>query len=265
MAAVIQKIVSIFALISALFSGIFGQYTKQEKTTVFIGHRGYSGLYQENTEEAFKMAGVKGFGGCETDVRVTKDGVLVLSHDGDLAFADGTEMSISDHTYEELSSKPIKNKKTKTELYICTFKRYLEIMKYYNMFCFIELKGYYPPEALDNVYNTMVETYTLDKISVQAGGIDTVVDLHEAYPDVPVMYCAGGSSEADIPKALELGFDIDLHLLESDAAWVGKFHEKGLRVACWTANTPAQVSYALSLGVDFIESDYFCGVTSPYI
>ena len=84
MAAVFTKIISFFTLVAALFSGIFGQYAKQEKHAIFIGHRGYSGLYQENTEEAFRMAGIKGFGGCETDVRVTSDGVLVLCHNSDM-------------------------------------------------------------------------------------------------------------------------------------------------------------------------------------
>ena len=265
MAAVFTKIISFFTLVAALFSGIFGQYAKQEKHAIFIGHRGYSGLYQENTEEAFRMAGIKGFGGCETDVRVTSDGVLVLCHNSDMDYADGTSLEISSHTYEELSAKPIKNRKTGTELYICTFENYLKIMKNYNMFCFVELKGGYTSEQLDSVYQTMVNTYDLKKISVQAGGLDTVVALHEAYPDVPVMYCAGEDDDEEIGKALELGFDVDLHLLVSDTAWVAKFHEKGLRVACWTANTPAQVSYALSNDVDFIESDYFCGVTNPYV
>ena len=264
MTAVIQRIISIFALISAFFSGVFGQYAKQEKKTVFIGHRGYSGVYQENTEEAFRMAGINGFGGCETDVRPTKDGVLVVNHNSDIVFADGTEMVIADHTYEELTAKPIKNRKTSTELYLCTFERYLEIMKQYNMFCFVELKGGYSPADLDTLYNTMVSTYTLDKISVQSG-IDNIINLHDIYPDVPVMLCAGGSDEKDIPKALELGFDVDLHMFESAEDWIEKFHAKGLRVAIWTANTPAQVSYALSLGVDFIESDFFSGITTPYV
>ncbi|MBQ9997340.1 MAG: glycerophosphodiester phosphodiesterase, partial [Clostridia bacterium] len=44
----------------------------------FIAHRGYSGKYQENTEEAFLEAVKHGSGGIETDVRTTADGVLVV-------------------------------------------------------------------------------------------------------------------------------------------------------------------------------------------
>ena len=45
----------------------------------FIAHRGYSGRYQMNTEEAFLKAVAHGSGGIETDVRVTADGVLVVN------------------------------------------------------------------------------------------------------------------------------------------------------------------------------------------
>ena len=43
--------------------------------TCFIAHRGYSGKYQQNTEESFLEAVKHGSGGIETDVRFTKDGV----------------------------------------------------------------------------------------------------------------------------------------------------------------------------------------------
>ena len=52
---------------------------------IYVGHRGgrmYGAV--ENTKEAF-LSGVKA--GCkalECDVRVTKDGVLIISHDPDL-------------------------------------------------------------------------------------------------------------------------------------------------------------------------------------
>ena len=80
-----------------------------------------------------------------------------------------------------------------------------------------------------------------------------------------VRFCMDCAEGMTAREALELGFDVDLHMFESAEDWIEKFHAKGLRVAIWTANTPAQVSYALSLGVDFIESDFFSGITTPYV
>ena len=71
-------------------------------STCFIAHRGYSGKYQENTDEAFLEAVKHGSGGIETDVRTTADGVLVVNHNSTAVFADGTELEIASSTYEQL-------------------------------------------------------------------------------------------------------------------------------------------------------------------
>ena len=82
----------------------------------FIAHRGFSGKYLQNTEEAFLKAVEHGSGGIETDVRITKDGVLVVNHDSCAHYADGTDMAISDYTYEELISKRLRNPFSETDL-----------------------------------------------------------------------------------------------------------------------------------------------------
>ena len=71
----------------------------------FIAHRGYSGKYLQNTEEAFIEAVRHGSGGIETDVRVTKDGVLVVNHNDEAVFEDGTELLVAEATYEELTDR----------------------------------------------------------------------------------------------------------------------------------------------------------------
>jgi len=48
------------------------------------GHRGTRGLMPENTLAAFNRAIEIGVTTLETDLAVTKDGVLVISHDPDL-------------------------------------------------------------------------------------------------------------------------------------------------------------------------------------
>jgi glycerophosphoryl diester phosphodiesterase len=45
-----------------------------------IGHRGYKAKFPENTMAAFRGAVETGVHAIETDVHLTKDGVVVLSH-----------------------------------------------------------------------------------------------------------------------------------------------------------------------------------------
>ena len=127
----------------------------------FIAHRGFSGKYLQNTEEAFLKAVEHGSGGIENDVRITKDGVLVVNHDHAAHYADGTDMVISDHTYEELISKPLRNPFTDTDLRVCTFKRYLEICRDGHMVCFIEFKGEFPDEKIHEAF-TMAQEMELN-------------------------------------------------------------------------------------------------------
>jgi glycerophosphoryl diester phosphodiesterase len=47
-----------------------------------IAHRGFKAKYPENTMKAFQAAVEVGANAVETDIHLTKDGVVVLSHVG---------------------------------------------------------------------------------------------------------------------------------------------------------------------------------------
>ncbi len=67
-------------------------------------HRGASGDFPENTLLAFRGALSAGCAEIECDVRRTKDGVLVLSHDPDLQRTAGSNAVIGRLNYDELRS-----------------------------------------------------------------------------------------------------------------------------------------------------------------
>ncbi|MBQ6021242.1 MAG: hypothetical protein IJL26_13805 [Clostridia bacterium] len=248
-----------FIAIFALIFANFGAFAKQEEKTIFIAHRGFCSQYLENTEEAFIEAAKAGFGGCETDVNISKDGVLMLVHGSVYYYEDGTSMDVNEHTYAELTSKPLKNDFTDTVLYPCTFRRYIEIMKEYNLFAFIELKGEYPDESLQEVVDIVDELYTWDMCSIQSMQMPNLVKLREKYPDLPLMYCGGGYTD-EVKEAIDRGFDLDLLVYDSFPWILKQAQKKGLRVALWTADDRKAVAYCLMLGVDFIESDYLSGL-----
>lgn len=251
-----QKIAFFFLSLCTLFYSLFGAYADTKEKVTFIGHRGYSFRYLENTEDAFTGAAKHGSGGAETDVRVTKDGVLVCSHNSAAVMKDGTEMEIADHTYAELTAQPLRNMKTFNNVYLCTFERYLEIMKENNMICFVEFKGAFTEENILKAFNMAAEIYDLSKCPLQSYDMSNLVLAHALFPDLPVMLTCD-EYDADVEKALELGFSIDMDLHGLTKETVDKFHEAGLEVGAWTANTRAQIAYCLSLGVDYIESDVY--------
>jgi len=71
--------------------------------TINYAHRGASGYYPENTMLAFEKALELGCSGIETDVQMTKDGVLVLIHDEMVNRTTNGAGFLKDYTYSELS------------------------------------------------------------------------------------------------------------------------------------------------------------------
>jgi len=75
----------------------------------YIAHRGLfdnTQNYPENTLAAFQRAVDAGYG-IELDVRLTKDGQLVVAHDDGLQRICGEDIEIADLTYDELSQRKV--------------------------------------------------------------------------------------------------------------------------------------------------------------
>ena len=159
---------ALFVAAGASAAALFGIHKANEqkhKDICMIAHRGYSSKHPDNTEAAFTAAVAHGSGGIETDVRVTKDGVFVVNHNDEAKFVDGTELLVAEATYEELTQKPLLNKKSDETVYLCTFKRYLEICRDADMICFIELKGEFTDEQIHDLFTMAGEVYDLKKMS----------------------------------------------------------------------------------------------------
>ncbi len=78
-------------------------YWTQSKDNIYVAaHRGFSSDYPENTMLAFKKALECGVDQLETDVRVTKDGQLVLIHDATVDRTTNATGNVCDFTLDEI-------------------------------------------------------------------------------------------------------------------------------------------------------------------
>lgn len=230
-----------------------------KKDICMIAHRGYSSAYPDNTEISFIKAAGNGSGGAETDVRVTKDGILVVNHNDEVVFDDGTELLVAEATFSELTAKPMRNTKSDDTVYLCTFRRYLEIMKENNMICFVELKGEFSDEKVKEVFDTVSEVYDLSKCIMQSFEFANLIKAREMFPDLPLMLTYG-SDEIDYRRCFDYGFSLDAYYKTATEEMIKEFHDRNLEVALWTVNDKEALDYSLSLGVDYIESDVFGGI-----
>lgn len=72
---------------------------------LIIGHRGAAGEKPENTLSSIRTARQSGADIIEFDIRLTKDGVPVLSHDADLQKSHGLSIKIKDLTFKDLKKR----------------------------------------------------------------------------------------------------------------------------------------------------------------
>ncbi len=228
------------------------------KDICMIAHRGHSAKHPGNTEAAFLSAVRNGSGGIETDVRVTKDGVFVVNHNEEAKFIDGTELQVAQATYEELTQKPLLNNLSNEVVYVCTFRRYLEICRDADMVCFIELKGEFTDEQINELFTMAGRVYDLSKCVLQSFEFENLVKAHEAFPDLQIMLTYGKNC-GDYHKCIEYGFHIDAEYKVATPKMVKEFHDSGLMVGLWTANDLISLNYCRALGVDYIESDIYGG------
>ena len=141
---------TILALVALLFAfeGVAQVQLPKGRDVAFglQAHRGLSNRYPENTVLAFREAGkVPCYFGMETDVQMTKDGVLVCMHDYTIDRTTNGTGKVSDYTWKELRKFWIDggtgwNDKYTHKLRIPTFKEYLKVCKKTNLVPYVELK-----------------------------------------------------------------------------------------------------------------------------
>jgi glycerophosphoryl diester phosphodiesterase len=84
---------------------IMGPQARQGRKPVpqTIGHRGFKAAAPENTMAAFKAAVEAGVEAIETDLHLTRDGVVVLCHDETLQRCYGNKAKVRDLDWSEIS------------------------------------------------------------------------------------------------------------------------------------------------------------------
>ena len=114
-------------------------YKKYEKRFINYAHRGASEYLPENTLLSFYTGVYMKANGIETDVRRTKDGVLVLFHDNTLERVTGDPRSVEECTLAELMELDVKKDGYTDKIVV--FEDFLSKFAFRDILFAIELKG----------------------------------------------------------------------------------------------------------------------------
>lgn len=231
------------------------EHIKDTKQIIISGHRGYKSAYPENTLLAFQEALKLGCPMLELDLRMTKDGEIVVIHDATVDRTTNGTGEVRDYTLEQIQAldaggwfNPIFS-----GLKVPTFDQFCKLMlQYPEVLLNVEIKP--SPEAIEttDLAVAMLKKYGLyEKCVFTSFDAEVVAHLYDTYGAKTQgfkgekMFNFVEGEHGTYSKMWALAMDMKL-LNQAD---VQMYREMGLQVWCYAPDDPEAVDYALSCGV----------------
>lgn len=220
----------------------------------FIAHRGLSGEYYENGEEAFRAAAdSEFFYGIETDVYFTADGIPVCAHD-DNAF-ENEDILITGSLFSDIKDLPLKENSygfRGTE--ICTFETYLKICGASGKAAIIELKQEDMTDeeivfVIEEARKYCGENFVL--ICFKKSQIEAA----ENYDKSVVTQHLSNYGFLGLLSVWD-GYNISITHKRMSKTLVTEAHKRGREVGVWTVNEFEDVKKYAAMGVDYITTNF---------
>ena len=227
-------------------------------STRVIAHRGIPSLERENTCASYIAAGNRSHFAIECDVRLTADGVFVISHDNNLARVTGEEITVEDNTLETLQSVlwyDIEGGKSRADLRLCTLDNYLDICRQYDKFCVVELKAYFTTEQLCALVDKIASRYDLDRAMFISFHYDDLVKLRGILPNAKIQWLFKEYTDETMDKLKAARFDAAISSKILTEELLEQFHENGMEVNVWVINDRQTAERFVAAGVDYITTN----------
>lgn len=213
-------------------------------------HRGYHAKAPENTAAAVREAIAVGAQYAEIDVQLSKDGVLVVTHDSDFSRMAGVAKKVWDLNYDEIRAIPL-GARSAPEFRnepAPTFAEVLDIAKD-KIKLNVELKYYgdHQPRLAERVVDEVRAHGMMNQVIIQCLEYDPLQEVHRLAPEIPVGYLL--SVNARHPQRLDVSF-LGAALSRATGAFVQAAHRRGQEVHVWTVDKPDDMERMIDIGVD---------------
>lgn len=231
--------------------------------TKILGHRGFSGAYPENTMLAFKEALKLGADGIETDVQMSKDGVLCLMHDETIDRTTDGHGRVCDMTWDQLKKINVNCRVSDGHYGFCgipTLEEFLLLIKETDSIANLELKNskiYYP--ELEEKTIEMIRAIGVEKnIIISSFNNPSVMKCRDIAPEIECGFLYGGSGiEHAGLYCSEMGVKYYhpeyKHFTQKDKDECDKY---GIGANLWTVNDRMALRNLMSMGVNSVITNY---------
>lgn len=231
-----------------------------------VAHRGGAKEFTENTVEAFQRAAHIGAAAIETDIRLTKDGVVVIYHDDNVGRVEGMPFGtkgplVADVNYAEMTAKSLQPVgEDKGGRKVPTFKDVLD--KVPSVLLNVELKRCPRFEELVDKTMAILKNHpAFDRVVLEAPDLATAQKLRAGLgTNLKLHINPGYDSSVPYDEAVKKVIAFKPHSLSisyKKLSWeiVDLAHKAGVEVWVWTVDDPGIAQAAALLGADAIKTD----------
>ena len=216
--------------------------------TLIYAHRGSSFDHPENTKAAFMAAITDGANGFECDLRLTKDGEVVIWHDSNMLRIANHKAIVAHTEYSELK-----------EIYpdLMLLSELLEISQKHKKALALETK--HPVPTGNDVEMKIVELVKDFKdldialLSFSWMALEKVVRMETKIETVALINAINAPIMNRFSTAKSIAPSIDE--IRNHPELVTKFHNDGKRVFVWTVNEEDDLKLCAEIGVDVVITD----------
>ena len=235
----------------------------QDQQVRFFSHRGGRMEFDENTIPAFESSYKAGYRGYETDIRMTKDGKLVILHDSNLTRTTDTEGVV-----EQMTEAQIRKARTKKGNKVMFLDELMDWLDSKGDVTYVEFElktspvDLYPEERLREYCDKLYERVMRNKPEgatylFTSGDYRGLRYLQQKHPGVQMLLITGKPcNDETIALCKAMGIDrLGATMDGTSRASVKKAHEQGLIVSLWPGQSTADAMLGVYLGADFLCTD----------
>ena len=255
---IIKKAILLLAAVTMAATAI-----AQDQQVRFFSHRGGRMEFDENTIPAFESSYKAGYRGYETDIRMTRDGKLVILHDSNLTRTTDTEGVV-----EQMTEAQIRKSNTKKGNKVMFLDELMDWLDSKGDVTYVEFElktspvNLYPEERLREYCDKLYERVMRNKPE-GATYLFTSSDyrglryLQQKHPGVQMLLITGKPcNDETIALCKAMGIDrLGATMDGTSRAAVKKAHEQGLIVSLWPGQSTADAMLGIYLGADFLCTD----------
>lgn len=221
--------------------------------TRIIAHRGYFQAQPPTTEnsiQSLENAQKLKIYGSEFDVRMTKDGVLVINHDEHHG-----KMEISETSFKELEALKLSNGEK-----FPTLKDYLKQgKKDKSLKLIVEIKPAKTPEIENEITEKTIKMIKDMKLESQSEfisfSLNICKEIKKLAPSFKVQYLNGELSPEQIKKEGLDGMDYHYSVFQKNPTWIADAKALGLITNSWTVNDVAVYEELKKQGIGFVTTN----------